>query len=282
MVQVLEIPVKRCWQAIIAAAPLRRAAAAVAKMADEEFDAFEGLEDDAEEQKQQEQQDDPHNGCDDTYGDLVQQQRDGDGDEQQQQPQHLAQQGSEGADAMLLGALDAEDDDDGDAGDASGDAGEDDAAALAASIAAAGGAEAYAHLNARQRRTLLRAAQRRGEQPAAALLPRPAQPRTGATARGGVDANGAPHINRTIVYVCNLHWWTTDETVEAAAAEYGQLISCRFLEDRASGKSKGVAVLEFAEHDAARRCKEELSGCAAVGCLAAMSGTCCLHRAALV
>jgi hypothetical protein len=34
----------------------------------------------------------------------------------------------------------------------------------------------------------------------------------------------------------------------------------RFLEDRISGKSKGVAVVEFKEAAAAARAKEELTG----------------------
>jgi cleavage and polyadenylation specificity factor subunit 6/7 len=70
----------------------------------------------------------------------------------------------------------------------------------------------------------------------------------------------SPKINSTVLYLSNLHWWTTDATVEAAAAAFGPLVGCRFLEERASGKSKGTAVVEFVEPEAAKRCKAELHG----------------------
>jgi RNA recognition motif-containing protein len=57
-----------------------------------------------------------------------------------------------------------------------------------------------------------------------------------------------------------MHWWTTDAALEAAVAAYGPVVSLRFLEDRASGKSKGAAVVEYAEAEAAKRCKAELHG----------------------
>eukprot|EP00775_Hariotina_reticulata_P007663 gene7663-7866_t len=69
-----------------------------------------------------------------------------------------------------------------------------------------------------------------------------------------------PPVNSTILYIGNLHWWTTDASVEAAVAEYGIVSSVRFLEDRATGKSKGVAVVEFADTEAAQKCKSEFTG----------------------
>lgn len=70
----------------------------------------------------------------------------------------------------------------------------------------------------------------------------------------------SPKVNSTVLYISNLHWWTTDATVETAAAAYGPLVSCRFLEERVSGKSRGTACVEFADPEAAKRCKAELHG----------------------
>jgi len=67
-------------------------------------------------------------------------------------------------------------------------------------------------------------------------------------------------VNSTILYISNLHWWTTDAAVEAAAGAFGPLVSARFLEERASGRSRGVAVVEFADAESAKRCKAELHG----------------------
>jgi RNA recognition motif-containing protein len=51
-----------------------------------------------------------------------------------------------------------------------------------------------------------------------------------------------------------------DASVESAVAEYGAVSSVRFLEDRATCKSKGVAVVEFADTEAAQKCKAEFTG----------------------
>lgn len=67
-------------------------------------------------------------------------------------------------------------------------------------------------------------------------------------------------INSTILYIGNLHWWTTDAALEAAVSEFGPVSSCRFLEERATGKSKGVAVVEFVDTESAKKCKAEFNG----------------------
>ena len=38
-------------------------------------------------------------------------------------------------------------------------------------------------------------------------------------------------------------------------------MSCRFLEERVSGKSRGTACVEFADAEAAKRCKADMHGC---------------------
>jgi RNA recognition motif-containing protein len=57
-----------------------------------------------------------------------------------------------------------------------------------------------------------------------------------------------------------MHWWTTDAALEGLVRTYGPVTNCRFLEERATGKSKGAAVVEFADAEAAKRCKAELHG----------------------
>jgi hypothetical protein len=50
-----------------------------------------------------------------------------------------------------------------------------------------------------------------------------------------MQAPASPHVNSTIVYIGNLHWWTTDAVLEAAVTEFGPVTSCRFVEERATG-----------------------------------------------
>ena len=69
-----------------------------------------------------------------------------------------------------------------------------------------------------------------------------------------------PPINATMLYLSNLTWWTTDKDVEEVAKAFGEVQQLRFLEDRATGKSRGVAVVEFLEPTAAVKCKEKLNG----------------------
>lgn len=62
------------------------------------------------------------------------------------------------------------------------------------------------------------------------------------------------------VYIANLQWWTTDADVERLCTGYGQVATVQFLAERSNGKSKGVALVEFTDPQAATLCKEGLSG----------------------
>lgn len=75
--------------------------------------------------------------------------------------------------------------------------------------------------------------------------------------------NAAPSDSKdsgSSVYIANLQWWTTDQELETLCGEYGQVVSLKFIEERANGKSKGCALVEFAQADAATKCKETLHG----------------------
>jgi RNA recognition motif-containing protein len=71
------------------------------------------------------------------------------------------------------------------------------------------------------------------------------------------------HGEGSAVFVSNLQWWTTDVELEALCAAYGHVVSIRFLDDKACGKSRGMAVVEFAGSDAATACIAGLAGCVA-------------------
>jgi hypothetical protein len=44
----------------------------------------------------------------------------------------------------------------------------------------------------------------------------------GCWCRGGPEPEGPP-LNSTILYLCNLTWWSTDAEVEALVTQYGEL-----------------------------------------------------------
>jgi hypothetical protein len=43
----------------------------------------------------------------------------------------------------------------------------------------------------------------------------------------------SPKVNSTVLYISNLHWWTTDAAVETAAAAFGPVVACRCVLVRA-------------------------------------------------
>eukprot|EP01025_Chloroclados_australasicus_P016711 TRINITY_DN18497_c0_g1_i3.p1 TRINITY_DN18497_c0_g1~~TRINITY_DN18497_c0_g1_i3.p1 ORF type:complete len:380 (-),score=80.51 TRINITY_DN18497_c0_g1_i3:306-1277(-) len=67
------------------------------------------------------------------------------------------------------------------------------------------------------------------------------------------------------VYVANLSWWTTDEEIERICTEYGKVLEVTFFEEKANGKSKGVAQVQFSEAKAAMLCRDGLSGKMIIG-----------------
>jgi cleavage and polyadenylation specificity factor subunit 6/7 len=63
-----------------------------------------------------------------------------------------------------------------------------------------------------------------------------------------------------MLFVGELHWWTTDAELEAALSEYGRVKNLKFFEEKASGKSKGYCQVEFYDALGARMCKEKMDG----------------------
>ncbi|HHX77553.1 MAG TPA: RNA-binding protein [Firmicutes bacterium] len=54
------------------------------------------------------------------------------------------------------------------------------------------------------------------------------------------------------LYVGNLPWATTEEEVKAFFSNHGEVIDCRIITERATGRSKGYGFVEVAEEDADR------------------------------
>ncbi|KAL9235246.1 hypothetical protein vseg_010022 [Gypsophila vaccaria] len=74
---------------------------------------------------------------------------------------------------------------------------------------------------------------------------------------GGAGAGGS---GGTILFVGDLHWWTTDAELEAELVKYGPVKEVKFFDEKASGKSKGYCQVEFYDPNAASACKEGMHG----------------------
>ncbi|KAL3643080.1 hypothetical protein CASFOL_013895 [Castilleja foliolosa] len=77
---------------------------------------------------------------------------------------------------------------------------------------------------------------------------------------GGVGVGGGGGGQGTILFVGDLHWWTTDAELESELCKYGPVKEIKFFDERASGKSKGYCQVEFFDSSAATTCKEGMNG----------------------
>ncbi|XP_031104898.1 cleavage and polyadenylation specificity factor subunit CG7185 [Ipomoea triloba] len=64
----------------------------------------------------------------------------------------------------------------------------------------------------------------------------------------------------TVLFVGDLHWWTTDAELEAELCKYGPVKEVKFFDEKASGKSKGYCQVEYFDPSAATACKEGMNG----------------------
>lgn len=64
----------------------------------------------------------------------------------------------------------------------------------------------------------------------------------------------------TMLFVGELHWWTTDAEIESVLSQYGRVKEIKFFDERVSGKSKGYCQVEFYDSAAAAACKEGMNG----------------------
>jgi RNA recognition motif-containing protein len=53
------------------------------------------------------------------------------------------------------------------------------------------------------------------------------------------------------LYVGNIAWGTTEEELQGAFAEHGEVLGCRIITERATGRSRGYGFVEVNDEDAA-------------------------------
>ncbi|KAK4750605.1 hypothetical protein SAY87_004087 [Trapa incisa] len=75
---------------------------------------------------------------------------------------------------------------------------------------------------------------------------------------GSGSGNGGGGTN--MLFVGDLHWWTTDAELEAELCKYGHVKEVKFFDEKASGKSKGYCQVEFFNPASATTCKEGMNG----------------------
>lgn len=80
----------------------------------------------------------------------------------------------------------------------------------------------------------------------------------GSVGAGNVGGGGGGQ--GTILFVGDLHWWSTDAELEMEASKYGHVKEVKFYDEKASGKSKGYCQVEFYDPAAATACKEGMNG----------------------
>ena len=62
------------------------------------------------------------------------------------------------------------------------------------------------------------------------------------------------------LYVGNLSFGTTDQELEQAFSEYGELASAAVVRDRDTDRSRGFGFVEFAQEADAKKAKEAMNG----------------------
>jgi RNA recognition motif-containing protein len=62
------------------------------------------------------------------------------------------------------------------------------------------------------------------------------------------------------IYVGNLSYGTTEDTLRALFEEYGEVESVRLITDRYTGRSKGFAFVEMSAQEAAQEAISTLNG----------------------
>jgi len=62
------------------------------------------------------------------------------------------------------------------------------------------------------------------------------------------------------LYVGNLSYATTDATLSELFGAVGEVLSVNLITDRVTGRSKGFAFVEMAEHDVALKAIDQLNG----------------------
>ena len=70
----------------------------------------------------------------------------------------------------------------------------------------------------------------------------------------------APQANPRKLFVGNLSWGTTKDTVVSLFSQYGEIEDAALITDRMSGRSKGIAFVTFTTEESAQAAVEALNG----------------------
>ncbi len=62
------------------------------------------------------------------------------------------------------------------------------------------------------------------------------------------------------LFVGNLAYATTDESLKAAFEEMGEVVSAKVIHDRETGRSRGFGFVEMADREAGVKAIEEMAG----------------------
>lgn len=62
------------------------------------------------------------------------------------------------------------------------------------------------------------------------------------------------------LFVGNLAWGTTDDSLRAAFEQFGEIVSAQVLTDRETGRSRGFGFVEMTDDAAAEKAVAELNG----------------------
>jgi cold-inducible RNA-binding protein len=62
------------------------------------------------------------------------------------------------------------------------------------------------------------------------------------------------------LFVGNLSWGTTDDTLRDFFAQVGTVVSAQVIKDKFSGRSKGFGFVEMSSDEEAEKAKTELNG----------------------
>lgn len=63
---------------------------------------------------------------------------------------------------------------------------------------------------------------------------------------------GNAQVNPKKLFVGNLPYSTTEDQLKDVFSQYGELVSCTVITDRMTGRSKGIAFVEFATEEQAQ------------------------------
>ena len=62
------------------------------------------------------------------------------------------------------------------------------------------------------------------------------------------------------LFIGGLAWATTEDSLQSAASQYGDIEEVKIITDRDSGRSRGFGFVTFVNDDSAAKCKEGMDG----------------------